>query len=105
LSELFAAEVMNDLDISAIGDAFNDSAVRGVWLNLCFDELRCIHMEVDRRLLSEELMGIEDLCARRRAFQDVLEMVLSARRQVVQGMPHNPPPSSPPLVDLDRVTG
>lgn len=103
LSDLFKPEYMNDLDMDVISSAFNDSGVRTVWLNACFEELRRINEEVDRRLLTENMYGLTDLCARRKAYQDVLTGILSARRIVTHGVPHNPP--SKVVVDLDRVTG
>lgn len=94
---------MNDLDVQGIRDALNDSGVRTIWMNTCLDELMRINREVDRRLLSGEAYGLVDLCARRKAYQDILENVLSARRAVTQGVAHNPLIKS--AVDLDRVTG
>ena len=103
LSDIFKPEAMNDLDTEAIGAAFNDLGVRTLWLNSCFAELKHINLEVDRRLLTENMYGLTDLCARRKAFQDVLEGVLSARRQVAKTVPQVQAPN--PLVNLDRVTG
>lgn len=102
LKEMFAPDTFNDLDTSAIASAFNDPSVREMWLTYCFEELKRINLEVDRRLLVGSETGFIDLCARRKAFQDVLEAVLSARRKLSQAARHNPRVLSD--VNLDRVT-
>jgi len=101
-SQMLYPDAFNDLDTSAIGEALNDAGVRNLWLFGCFDELKRINLEVDRRLLSDTQYGLIDLCARRKAYQDMLESILSARRQVTQGQRPNPQP--PVSVNLDRVT-
>lgn len=102
-SELFDPQEFNDLNLPAIGEAFNDPAVRGHWLRLLLNEIRQINMEVDKRLLVSHEDGLVDLCARRKALQDVLEWVLSAKRAVSQEI--RPNPLFRPLeVNLDRVT-
>jgi hypothetical protein len=100
--DMFSPEVFNNLDTALISGAFNDPGVRALWLAYCFDEIRAVNMEVDKRLLSGNDLVLTDLCARRRAFQDVLEAILSARRKITQGTNHNPRREI--LVDLDRVT-
>lgn len=104
--DFFRPDLFNNLDTEAIGAAFNDLGVRTLWLNYCFDELKRINMEVDKRLLSGSEAGLIDLCARRKAYQDVLEAVLTARRQVVLGtQARSPNPKDRVVVvDLDRVT-
>ena len=100
--ELFDPAQFNDLDMAEIGGSFNDPGVRQLWLAYCFDELKTINMEVDKRLLAGSDLSLTDLCARRRAFQDILEAVLSARRKLTQGI--RPNPRSEVDVNLDRVT-
>lgn len=102
LKEIFEPESFNGLDTSAISGAFNDPSVRTLWLSYCFEELVRINMEVDKRLLLGSEMGLIDLCARRKAFQDVLEAVLSSRRKLTQDVRPNPRVLS--AVNLDRVT-
>jgi len=102
-SEMFADPEFTDLNMAAIGEALNDLSVRTIWLNSCLTEIKRIHMEVDSRLLSGNPQSITDLCARRKAFRDMLESILSARRQVMN-VQERPNPKSPILVDLDRVT-
>lgn len=100
LKDIFDPE--RDLDIDAIRSAFNDVSVRSIWLSGCLDELRRMNMEVDKRLLNGANLSLADLCARRKAYQDILEAVLSARRQVTQES--RPNPKVAVAVNLDRVT-
>ncbi len=102
LKEIFEPENFNGIDTASIAGAFNDPGVRSLWLQYCFEEIVRINQEVDKRLLSGPELGLTDLCARRRAFQDVLEAVLSARRKITQDVRPNPRPLS--AVNLDRVT-
>lgn len=104
LKDFFDPEQFNDLDTQAIADALNDVSVRSVWLQDCFAELKRINMAVDKRVLSGSDAHIIDLCARRKAYQDVLEAVLVARRHVISGTQEKRPNPRPVVVDLDRVT-
>lgn len=99
---MFGPEEFNDMDVTAIERCLDDKSVRSVWLQGCFEEIKRINMEVDKRLLQGPEYGLTDLCARRKAFQDVLESALSARRQVVQA--DRPNPVARVDVNLDRVT-
>lgn len=101
--ELFEPEQFGDLDIMAIGEAFNDSNVRREWLLMTLDAIRDVNFEADRRLLAGETFGLTDLCAKRKAYQDMLENVLSAKRRVTHGERPNPRPVIGGI-DLDRVT-
>lgn len=104
LSDYFSPETFNDLDVDGIAQALNDSSVRAVWLTNTFSDLKAINLEVDRRLLGGgNEQGLTDLCARRKAYQDLLSGVLSARRTVVSGTQERPNPRVQ-KVDLDRVT-
>lgn len=98
--DFFHPSEFNNLDTAHISESFNDPMVRRIWLQGCFEELRRMNFEVDKRLLSGSEMGLTDLCARRKAFQDVLEAILSARRQVTPGIRPNPKVE----INLDRVT-
>lgn len=101
--DFFDPQDFNNLDIAAIGTAFNDTQVRALWLFNCFDEIRRINLEVEKRLLNgTQNANLTDLCARRKAYQDVMEGILSARRQVVSGT-QEARPNPHPLVDLDRT--
>lgn len=102
LSDIFKPEEYNDLDTAGIAQALNDASVRNIWLVNCLNDLKTINQDVDRRLLQGSEFGLLDLCARRKAYQDILEGILSARRQVTQEVRPNPRASV--SVDLDRVT-
>lgn len=102
LKDVFDPMDFNDVDVFSVVEALNDTTIRKVWVGLVLEELKFINHEVDKRLLSENQYGITDLCARRKAIQDILEMVLSAKRQSKQEIPHNP--ASKVISDLDRVT-
>lgn len=101
LKDLFDPGNFNDLDIASVASALNDSSTRVIWLQMCFEELREINMTVDKRLLIGSEAGLADLCARRKAYQDILEAVLTASRQVKQEGRPNPKVKG---VNLDRVT-
>lgn len=104
LGEMFEPESFNDLDVGEVVLALNDSAIRTLWIQRILADLKTINQEVDKRLLSDSQYGITDLCARRKAYQDILEAVLSCKRQVTQASGHNPKAEVPTFVDLDRVT-
>lgn len=103
LSEMWEPELANDLDISAISSALSDMATRMTWLESIVDDLKQINLEIDKRVLNGKTSDLTDLCARRKAYQDILGSTLSARRTVTQAERHNPR-TGLPLVDLDRVT-
>lgn len=100
--EMFDPETFNNMDTAAIAGALNDPGVRTLWLAYCFDEIKNINMEVDKRLLSGVYLDFVALCARRKAFQDVLEAILSSRRKLTQDV--RPNPTREVLINLDRVT-
>lgn len=102
LEDIFSPEEFNDLNISAIGEAFNDASIRTAWLLSLLDDLRQMNRDVDRALLAGTDFKLADLCARRKAYQDVLESVLAAKRKVAQEV--RPNPQTRVYVDLDRVT-
>lgn len=101
LNDIFNPE--NDLDIVAIASALNDTSVRAVWLSGLLEDLKTMNREVDKRLLASHPYGLTDLCSRRKAYQDVLESVLSARRTVM-AKDVRPNPEVQTVVNLDRVT-
>lgn len=103
LNDIFAAEDFGNLNMGIIGEALGDPTVRTVFLDSCLDELKRIHLEIDKRLLSGSELGLIDLCARRKAYQDVMESILSARRLVKQEVRHNPQQVDA-SINLDRVT-
>jgi hypothetical protein len=102
-SDIFEPEQFNDMDTTAIEQALNDQNVRSLWIHECFEEIKRINMEVDKRLLHGPEYGLTDLCARRKAYQDILEYALSARRQL-QTQIVRPNPKAEVSINLDRVT-
>lgn len=103
LREIFDPQAYNDLDTDAIRSALNDASVRNTWLSDCIDEMRRINIEVDRRMLYGTVVDLTDLCARRKAIQDLLEAALSARRKIA-GKPEARPNPKAGDVNLDRTT-
>lgn len=99
--EIFEPEEFNDLDISSIADALNDSEIRRRWFLAMVAEIKQINIAVDRRLMSGQDYGLTDLCARRKGLQDALELVLSVKRQGKQEERPNPRAQ---VINLDRVT-
>lgn len=97
--DLFSPKDLHGLDVQEILGAMSDASIRKVWLSGVFDELQRMNLEVDKRLLGDTQNDLTDLAARRKAFQDVLESVLSARRRV-----KNLNPQSGTTFDLDSVT-
>lgn len=102
IREYFFPDALNKLDTEYLLQALNDARVREVWLRECIAQLMLLNLEVDRRVLGGETHNIVDLCARRKAFQDILELILFARRHIRQDASPNPRVFG---VDLDRVTG
>jgi len=98
LKSIFSPNDLQNLDVHEILDALNDSSVRKEWILETFEELKRINLEVDRKLLSDE-GNIIGLAARRKAYQDMLESILTARRRE-----KNPNPRSKGEFDLDSVT-
>ncbi len=98
LMSIFSPNDLQNLDVHEILDALADSSVRKEWIVETFEELKRINLEVDKRLLSGN-WNIIDLAARRKAYQDMLESILTARRRA-----KNPNPKSKGEFDLDSVT-
>lgn len=100
--DFFDPKDFNNLDMGSIGEAFSDSSVRTAWLMNSFDEIKRINLEVEKRLLSGTESNLTDLCARRKAIQDLLEGVLSAKRQVIT-QDVRPNPVIQGGINLDRT--
>lgn len=100
LKNLFTPKELHGLDVSEILAALNEEAVRKLWIFEAFQELKRMNLEVDKRLLSGAAYSLTDLAARRKAYQDMLDGILSARRQLRN---HNPK-AKPGEFDLDSVT-
>jgi hypothetical protein len=99
LEGIFSPKELQGLDSVELLDALNDPGIRKQWLFDIYEELKRMNLEIDVKLRSGEGFYFNDLCARRKAFQDVLDTVLSAKRQVRS---HNPADKS--AYDFDAVT-
>lgn len=99
----FSPEDFNGLDMAEIVEGLNDPEVRRDWLAGLFDDLKQLHIDVDRALLSGKDFVLTDLCAKRQMLQKVLESVLQAKRNIRRGATHNPRVGVGGI-DLDRVT-
>lgn len=102
MKDFFNPRTFNDLDLESIGQALGNPTVREIWLMGILTDLKQMNKDVDRRLLSGNDFRLTDLCARRKAYQDILEAIASARRQVMQEV--RPNPTVPVDINLDRVT-
>ena len=97
IKDLFSVKELQGLDVNELLMAFNDASVRKQWMFELCEDIKRMNLDVDARLLSGK--PINDLAARRKAYQDVLESVLAARRRIQK----NPNPKSGSF-DLDSVT-
>lgn len=95
LRDWFSPRELQGLDIQQILAALSDSTVRNIWIFGIYEELKYLNLEIDKRLLSQDQFNITDLAARRKAYQDILESVLTARRRAK---------GSNPASDFDGVT-
>lgn len=100
MNDIFSPKQLQGLDAIDLVDAMNDPVIRKTWLWQTFEELKRLNLEVDKGLMSGS-MRLNDLSARRKAYQDVLEGILSAKR-TVSSKSHNP--KSDGSFDLDSVT-
>jgi hypothetical protein len=99
LNEIFSPKELQGLDSMELLDAFNDPAVRKQWMWDVYEELKRMNLEIDMKLRNGEGFNFQDLCARRKAYQDMMDAILSAKRQVRS---NNPKDKSG--FDLDAVT-
>lgn len=101
LKDLFGAETIQGIESEAVESALADAAVRNAWIQAVFGELQRINLEVDKRLLDGGEWPLNDLSARRKAIQDVMELVLAAKREVKRDI--HPNPKIEAAIDLDRT--
>ncbi len=100
LKDVFSPKELQGLDVQEIIAALGDEPTRKMWIYEVFQELKRVNLEVDRRLLAAQTSGLTDLAARRKAYQDVLDGILAAKRQI-----KNPNPKSKTgEFDLESVT-
>ena len=86
-ADLFSPKELQGLDSLELLDALNDAAIRKEWLWEVYEELKRLNLKVDASLRDGTVLNLRDLCARRRAYQDMLEAVLSAKRQIRSNNP------------------
>lgn len=98
LKDAFTPKDLSNLDVNELLMALNDSSVRKIWMYEMIEDLKRLNLEVDKQLLSKDPWEIKNLAVRRRAYQDILESVLSAKRRVRSP---NPRPES---FDPESVT-
>lgn len=98
LKDVFTPKELHGLDVQEILAALNEEPTRKLWIFEAFQELKRMNLEVDKRLLQGTTYNLTDLAARRKAYQDILDGILSARRQIRN---HNPKSGQ---FDLDSVT-
>ncbi len=82
LKNLFSPKELQGLDVQEILAALNEEPVRKLWIYEAFQELKRMNLEIDKRLLTGVTYNLTDLAARRKAYQDMLDGILSARRQL-----------------------
>lgn len=99
-NNLFSPKELQGLDVAEILAVLSEESIRKLWLYDAFEELKRMNLEVDRRLLAGDVFSLTDLAARRKAYQDILEGILSAKRQIRD---HNPK-SKTGEFDLESVT-
>jgi tryptophanyl-tRNA synthetase len=100
LSNVFTPKELHGLDVVEILAALNEEPIRKQWIYEAFQELKRMNLEIDKRLLNNVTYNLTDLAARRKAYQDILEGILSAKRMI-----HNHNPKSKGQFDLESVTG
>ena len=84
---IFSPKELQDLDSMEILAVLNDPLVRKEWLWEVYEELKRLNLQIDAKLISGSEFRLTDLCARRKAYQNILEAILLAKRQVRS---HNP---------------
>lgn len=103
LTGLFSPKELQGLDAAELLDALSSPSIARIWLHGVYQELKQMNIEIDRCLLTGRDVHLTDLCARRRAYQDVLTAIKSAKQSATQAKNHNPR-EQVPEIDLDRVT-
>ena len=102
LDDWFKPEAQYGASVDDIVTILENPQARAIFARELLDGCYGANIEVDRALLGGQNYLLNDLCAKRQAFNRVLEIILSARRQVMQTQRHNPRPVE--FIDMDRVT-
>lgn len=101
LTRLFSPKHLQNLDVLELLQALNNETIRKIWLYEVYQDLREMNLGVEKALLNGD-MRLNDLSARRRAYQDVLEGILTAKKRQMEEKDHDHKVQS--VIDLDRVT-
>ncbi len=101
MESIFHPKTMQGLDVVDLLDSMNDPVIRKTWLWDVFEELKRLNLAVDKSL-QEGGFRIEDLAAKRKAYQEILEGILVAKRTVKSKGPN--PRTEAGEFDLDSVT-
>jgi hypothetical protein len=101
LHNLFSPHHLQNLDVLELMNAFNNPTVRKLWLYEVYQELRSLNMGIETALLTNSYV-INTLSPRRKAYQDILEAILVAKRRCLEEK--DPDPQFKSEIDLDRVT-
>lgn len=99
LLNLFSPQHLQNLDVLELLEAFNNPTVRKLWIYEVYQELRALNLGVEKALLTGKTT---DLSVRRKAIQDVLELITTAKRRCSEEK--DPDHKILAEVDLDRVT-
>lgn len=99
MNNIFTPKELHGLDVLEILSALNEEPIRKLWIYEALQELKRMNLEIDKRLLLGNSFQIIDLAARRKAYQDIFDGILSARRQI-----HSPNPKTKGHFDLENVT-
>lgn len=102
VKDLFTPNRFQELDVYGILEALRDESIRKLWLYEVLTELKRINLEVDTKLMKQEIMGLNNLSAKRQALQFVLESVLSVKREALRNQNHNPTTKAD--FDFENVT-
>lgn len=103
LNSIFSPQELQDLDAAELLECLGSPSIAREWLFTIYSDLKQMNLQIDQSLISGRDYNLADLCSRRRAYQDVLEAVKTAKKTVTQAPNHNPRPPAFD-VDLDRVT-
>lgn len=102
LTELFNPSQFQELDVYAVLSALQNQTVLKMWLFEILQEIKQTNLKIDQGLVSGKLYDLNDLSAKRRALQGILEAALSIQREVRRASIHNPPTKAD--FDLEGVT-
>lgn len=89
--ELFNPAQFQDLDVYGVLSALQNQTVLKMWLYEVLQQIKQTNLAIDQSLVSGKVYDINDLSAKRRALQGILEAALSIHREVRRASVHNQP--------------